>query len=347
MAGILSITNPATDSAAGYSTTTLPVTWTFTGTGTAVQVQRRVQMAPVGSPGTVILDTGMGSSTETTHTVGNLTSGVSYLVTVTVVDTNGGTTSATRTIVSSYSRPLPATLDFTDRGYALAIQVTNTHDGARPDATTNAVYRRLTGTTDDWTLVSTTGNSGTVLDYRARAVTSYDYFARTNGGIDSTVYTVTTGPILGVWAYVPFNLSTLANFPHAVAATESNDVESSIIQFVGRTYPVQEQGVARTDTLAVSVRLPPDVRQAGEKWWRDRKRNGDVFFYRDGRSRSWPVVIDGPVTAAPDGPGAVVTASIRRVDYQETMLPAASYGVVASSDGGYGTGGYGTIGYGI
>lgn len=346
MAGTLTITSPATDSEAGHSTTTLPIAWTFTGTGTATQVQRRVVMKPVGST-TVVLDTGMQSSTETTHTVGNLSSGVSYTVTVTVVDTAGATTAASRIIVSSYIRPLPATVVFTDVEYALQVAVVNLSDGARPDATTNDVYRRLAGTADDWTFAGTVGNNGILTDYRVQANTAYDYFVRTNGAVDSDLFTVTVGPVYGAWAHVPDDpAGTLVHFLHAAGAAESVDMETTFLQFVGRTYPVAETGPARTDTLAVSIRLPPDARQAGEDWWRARKRAGDVFYYRDGRTRAWPVVLDGPAQAAPDSAGSVITATLHRVDYLETILPAGSYGVYGNTDGGYGTGGYGTNGYG-
>jgi hypothetical protein len=103
MTGTLTITTPATDSASGYSSTSIPVAWTFTGSpGSTTQTQRQVTVQVAGSA-TVLADTGMQATSATTYTATGLSTGVSYQVTVTVID-SAGTTST----VGSSSPTTPA-----------------------------------------------------------------------------------------------------------------------------------------------------------------------------------------------------------------------------------------------
>lgn len=348
MAGTLTITSPATDSQAGISTSSVPVSWTFAGTSGATQTQRRVVSTPVGSS-TASYDSGTTATTSTSLTVPNFATGVSYNVTVTVTDSSGSTTSATRVIVSNYTRPLPPvlTVDLTNE-IGPILTITNPSDGSRPTVTSNVLYRRLAGSGSDWTLVSSFGANPTgVIDYEAAASTSYDYFVRANGQVDSSILTVTTPPMTGAWIHTATAHGDVTHFPYAAAAAESLDLETAFHPFVGRTYPVAEIGVARNDALSVSIRLTPDVRSSAEGAWRTWKRAGLALFYRDGRGRAWPAVIDGPAMIGPDGPGAVITATLRRVDYPPTMLPASSYSYTTNVDGGYGVNGYGSNGYGL
>lgn len=348
MAGTVTITSPATDSQAGFSTSSVPVSWTFTGTSGATQTQRRVTATPVGSS-TAVFDTGLAASSETTRTVTGLATGVSYNVTVSIVDSAGATSSATRVVVSNYTRPLPPTLTAVANEQGPAITITNPSDGSRPAVTTNAVYRRLTTAGGTWTLLATVGPNAVFNDYLAAANTSYDYFVRANGQIDSSILTVTTAPMLGAWVHELLDLTgtSLQHYTYASAATETVDLEGAFHSFVGRTYPVQETGVARADALAASLRVPPWDRQAAEDVWRDWKRRAPVLVYRDGRARSWPVGIDGPVTMGPDGDGVAIGASLRRVDWSPSTLVASAYNYLTNVDGGYGVGGYGTNGYGL
>jgi hypothetical protein len=347
MTGTLTITSPATDSQAGFSTSTIPVTWSFAGTGGAIQTQRRVTATPVGGS-TATFDTGMAVSTETTHTVDGFATGVSYNVTVSVIDTAGTTTTATRVVVSNYTRPLPPVIYLIPGESGMAVQVINPTDGSRPAVTTNAVYRRLAGTNGDWTFLGTTGPNSTFGDFTSAARTSYDYFVRANGQVDSPISTTTGAEMAGAWVHDITNAyATIQHYPYAQAAAESVDIESAVLAFVGRTYPVAEVGVARTDTLAVSIRLPPDVRQAAEETWRAWRRNATTLYYRDGRGRSWPAAITAPVTIAPDGHGSILSTTLQRVDTTSTTLAAGAYAYPTSLDGGKGVGGKGATGKGL
>lgn len=350
MAGTLTITSPATDSQTGFSTSSITVSWSFAGTAGATQTQRRVTMTPVGS-GTPTADTGMAASTATSQLVSGFATGVSYNVTVSIIDTAGATVSATRVIVSNYTRPLPPvlTVDLSSEAGPF-LQITNPVDGSRPTVTTNDLYRRLNiaGTWTVWTLMATVGNGATFFDYTAPASTVAQYFARANGQVDSSLLTITTPPMMGAWVheYGDPTGATLQHYPYATAAGETVDLEGAFHSFVGRTYAVQETGVARSDALTTSLRLTPSERQAAEDIWRDWKRRAPVLVYRDGRGRSWPVGIDGPVTLAPDGDGGTIATTLRRVDTVVSTLPASAYNYLTNVDGGYGVGGYGTIGYG-
>jgi hypothetical protein len=231
--------------------------------------------------------------------------------------------------------------------YGVAVGITNPVDGTRPAVTRNDVYRRLAGSASDWTFLGSTGPDTTFTDVTAAAMTAYEYFVRANGQIDSDVSSISGAPIMGAWvADIANPFTTGAHFVYAQAATESVDLESALHSFVGRTYPVPEVGVARNDTLAVSVRLPPDARLGGEETWRDWKRRAVTLFYRDGRGRAWPAVIASPVGIAPDGHGSIVTATLQRVDYNPVTLPAGAYGYIANVDGGKGVYGNGLQGNG-
>jgi hypothetical protein len=348
MAGTLTITSPATDSQAGLSSSSIPITWTFAGTAGATQTQRRVTATPVGAS-TATYDTGMTVNTGTSQTVTGFATGVSYNVTVSVIDTAGATTSATRVVVSNYTRPLPPTLDVVlANEMAPAIVVTNPTDGSRPAVTSNTIYRRLS-TDTTWAVAGTAGPNGTFVDYSAAASTSYHYFARANGQVDSAILYVTTQPMTGAWVheYGDGTGLTVQHYPYATAAGESVDLEGAFHSFVGRAYAVQETGVARSDVLTASLRVAPADRQAAEDVWRDWKRRAPVLIYRDGRGRSWPVGIDGPVTLAPDGHGATIQAALRRVDTATTTIPASAYNYLTNVDGGKGVGGSGSNGSGL
>jgi hypothetical protein len=348
MAGTLTITTPATDSLAGYSTSSIAIVWSFTGTAGATQTQRRVTATPVGS-GTATYDTGMAASTATTQTVPGFATGVSYNVVVSVIDTAGATISATRVVVSNYTRPLPPVLTIDPQEQGPVVTVTNPSDGSRPLVTQNDIYRRTAGSSASWTYLGYVGRNSSFNDYTAGASRDFEYFARANGQVDSPIVQVTTAPMLGAWVHESGDTAgtTLAHYIYATAATEAVDLEGAFHSFVGRTYAVQETGVARSDVLTIALRLTPAARYAAEDTWRDWKRRAPVLIYRDGRGRSWPVGIDGPVTLAPDGDGATINATLRRVDTVVSTIPSGAYAYTTNVDGGYGVGGYGTSGYGL
>lgn len=348
MAGTLTITSPATDQQAGFSTSSIPVTWSFAGTAGATQTQRRVTATPVGQSAATF-DTGMAASGATSQTVTGFATGVAYNVVVSVIDSAGATTSATRVVVSNYTRPLPPVISADLLEQRVVISVSNPTDGSRPAVTQNTLWRRPTGSSGSWTAITSGAANATLSDYTAAASTSYDYFVRANGQVDSLTVTVAAQAMMGAWVHelVGDPAATLQHYTYATAATEAVDLEGAFHSFVGRTYAVQETGVARSDTLAISLRLTPWERQAAEEAWRDWKRRAPVLIYRDSRGRSWPVGIDGPVTLAPDGDGATIQATLRRVDTAQSLLAASAYNYTTNVDGGYGVSGYGTNGYGL
>lgn len=183
MAGTVSITSPATDSASGYTASSMPITWSFTGTSGATQVQYRVTMKKSGA-GTnpFIVDSGWVTGSATTYTVSGLASGVSYDVTVSVIDTASATSSATRVVVATYTRSVPPVLSASTTDQGVLLTVSNPIDGSRPQVTSNRIYRRLTGSAADLELIATVGVNGSYLDRTVRSGTSYDYFARGMNG---------------------------------------------------------------------------------------------------------------------------------------------------------------------
>lgn len=347
MAGTLTITTPATDSAGGYSTSSIGIVWSYAGTGGAVQTQYRLWMYPVGSPGSIVYDTGLKASSSTSLTVPGFATGVSYSVNVQTVDTAGAAVTATRIVVSNYTRPLPPVVTPVPIDQGMRVDVLNPHDGSRPDVVSNTVYRRDTGSTGDWTVIGSSGNSGPVFDYTTAAGITYDYFARGDGAIDSATASGTARPMLGAWVHDLADWSTIANFPFADAATEALAIDEQVLAFVGRTAPVVESGEAETSTLAVSIRLPPEVRFDGEGWWRNRKRARTTLMYRDGRARTMACAIIGPVTINPDRSGSVLTCTLQAVDYPVATFPASAYNYTSNVDGGNGVGGNGSFGKGL
>lgn len=194
MSGTLTITSPAVDNEAGHDSSFLPIVWSFVGDATASQVQRRVTVQRAGS-NELIADTDMQATTSTTYVVTNMSSGIYYLVTVYVRDSNGGVTSATRTIIARYVRSLPPVLTLTPVPNGIEVTVLNPGAGDRPPITSTAVYRRAAGSNADWTLVTTVYPNGTFIDREVRSSRAYEYFGR---GVSSPGAASVSGLVSGV-----------------------------------------------------------------------------------------------------------------------------------------------------
>lgn len=353
MTGTLTITSPSTDSASGFSTTSIPIAWSFTGSpGSTTQTQRRVTLQQTGSV-TLIVDTTMQASTATTYTFTGLASGVSYDAWVYVTDTAGTVTSTKRVIISNFQRSLPPVLNFgPDDTESLVIYITNPVDGSgRPAATSNLLYRKILGSSNGWTYAATVAANGYYVDRFLRPDTQYLYFARTDSGADCAAYTVTTPSTTGVWFYDPNNVSsTLRHFPYGDAGVEVIDEEEAFLQLVGRTYPVVEVGVEETQTVAITSVIPfsdADWRDQIE-WWRSRKRAKATLLIRDGRGHTFAGYIAGQLTITPTRSGATIGASFQRVDYVSytTGIPESAFNQGANNDGGNGVYGNGSNGNG-
>lgn len=350
MAGTLTITNPATDQAPGNATTSQAIAWSFSGTSGAVQTKYRVLVTKASIGGTVS-DTGTLTSTATGYTVTGMVSGVYYDVAVTVTDSAAGTTTAHRIIVAKYSRPLPPVVSLTQNSDdAVVVTISNPNTGtARPQPTGNTVYRRQTGSGDDWSMLGTTGASGTFIDATAGSGCSYDYFARSDVGSDSLIATITTGAILGTRLYdVGDYGGTSRSFPYTVVK-EGIGYQEAALWFAGRTSPVFEYGEQETRTFALTGTIPfsdPDHRAQAD-WWRARKAARAMLFLRTSRGIAEYVTITGDLTLDQARNGYAVTATFQKVySAAQSTIPASSYNYVSTDDGGYGDGGYGQNGYG-
>lgn len=236
-------------------------------------------------------------------------------------------------------------------GETLRLVITNvTPSTGRPAVITNYIYRRVSGSSDVWTLAGQTGNNGTVTDLFPRSGASYDYFVRTDTGADSVTYTGTVPTVTGMWAYSTVDYSTITHFPYTDGHSESLDELEQALQFVGRQYPVIEAGIQETQTIAVNVTIPfSDASWATEvEWWRARKRDKQTILYRDGRRRVFAARIVGPVTLGVARQGTVVTCTLQRVDYvaNTVTVDPAYYSGGTYNDGGNGIYGNGSQGNG-
>jgi hypothetical protein len=64
--------------------------------------------------------------------------------------------------------------------YVVVDEITLGEASDRPDVTGNQILRRVSGTTDAYEIIGTTGPDGTFRDYTATAGVTYEYRARGN-----------------------------------------------------------------------------------------------------------------------------------------------------------------------
>lgn len=349
MTGSLTITSPASDSQAGYDSSTIPITWSFSGDFGATQVQRRVTVQRAGSS-TNLADTGMQATTSTTYPAANLASGVYYIVTVSVLDTSGSTSTAQRTVVARYARGLPPTLMVFPTTGALGIAITNPTSGSRPAATSNRLYRRPYGAGGPWTLVTTTGPNTVVIDREVRSAGSYEYFARAEPVADSAISSAAAPTLEGMWVHDPTSAAqTERNWRYTDGGSEKVGIDEEVTHFVGRRYPVLESGTTEDQSVSVAVQVPHGpTRQSDIEWWRLRKRAGATLMFRDGRGRAFKAAIVGDLAVGANRAGSTVAVTLQRVDYPAAATLAASdYSTGVADDGGKGDGGKGLRGKGL
>lgn len=234
---------------------------------------------------------------------------------------------------------------------AVNLQVVNpTPTGGRPTVITNYIYRRLTGSTGVWTLVGSVGVNGLWIDLFQRSATSIDYFVVTDTLSESPTYTITTPTVTGMWAYAAVDTNTLAHYRYTDGSSESLDEQETLLQLVGRTYPIVEAGVQETQTIGLNVTIPFSETDwtAQVEWWRARKREKRTILYRDGRGRVLPVRILGPLSIAPGRAGSTITCSLQRIDYtaSTTTIDSTYYTAGVTNAGGNGVYNNGTAGNG-
>lgn len=176
--GNVSITSPATDNPGGQITDDYTIAWSVSGT---TQAYYRVKVVRT-SDSSTLSDTGFVASVATTAGVSGLLSGVEYRVEVTVrnaglVDSGTGT----RLITPNYSSPDTPTVTLTahdDDGYILVAVDNPAPTGDRPLPSTNQILRRVSGTSDDYTVIGTCAVDGTYKDYAAASGITYQYVVR-------------------------------------------------------------------------------------------------------------------------------------------------------------------------
>ena len=177
--GTTTITNPSVDNETGIDVADVPIQWSYVQSAGRTQAQRRVVVTRVADAITVH-DTGMQASTDNTYIVPNLTSGLEYLVSVTVINSDGiQAPAATRLITSQYSEPMTPTLEITIGRESIDLLVVNPiPSGDRPEVVLNEIYKRRSralATESDFVRIATVNNNGSYRDFAVKSDTAYDY----------------------------------------------------------------------------------------------------------------------------------------------------------------------------
>lgn len=177
-AGTVAVTSPASDnpvSDLNYQ----DITWSYTNTGTATQSRYRV-VVKNHATGEVLQDFGWRVGSQTTFRVTNLRTDLEQRVEVQVESTKGLlSTVGTRRLTPSFGLPMEPTFILESFDGFNQVVVTNpTPLGSRPEVISNEVYKRKTGSGDDFIRVARVGYNGTFRDFGVASKTSYDYFVR-------------------------------------------------------------------------------------------------------------------------------------------------------------------------
>lgn len=131
--------------------------------------------------------------------------------------------------------------------------------------------------------------------------------------------TVTSAPLMGVWIHDPANPpETISNFPYGnIGRTEGITVQSTALNFVGRSLPVYDMGGNETHELNIDILLPTgsDEQQLVE-WFRSALRQRSVLCYRDNRGRiAYGIINSLNLTDAREG--TTVSFVFNTADYNE------------------------------
>lgn len=178
--GTLTITTPATDNLAGIITSSLNIVWSYVQGNGYTQTQRRVRVIRT-SDSTVLSDTTMQASTVGNYTVTALPSDIEVRVEVSIITNAPGTPTVltTRLVTVSYAAPMAPTAVVAVGVSSITITVTNpAPTGSRPEVTSNAIYKRLTGSGDPWVRIANIVRNGLYVDHAVKSGKSYDYQVR-------------------------------------------------------------------------------------------------------------------------------------------------------------------------
>jgi hypothetical protein len=322
--GTLTITDPAADGAA-LNTSSYLVAWTYVQGNGFTQAQRRVRLTRTDTMA-LVLDTTMQANTTLNYLLTGLISGVPYSFALDIINSNAqAPAQAVRTFTSTFNAPMVPLVAINTGINYLEVVVTNPAPaGSLPEATSNIIQRRLSGSGDAWTTVAVVGYGASYQDRQVASGRAYDYLVTAVAATGSTPSALTpaTAPILtGVWLHLidnPTGTEQAYLYQSAVRA-ESIESQSAMLAFVGRAFPVAEFGEVEVEKYKLGVKVPAgDDNPAGVEALREFTRARATLCYRDNRGRVVFGVIDAATTIADDADaGTTVGLSYQRVDYTE------------------------------
>jgi hypothetical protein len=175
--GTLTIVDPAADGTTPV-VATYNVKWTYTQANGYTQAQRRVRVTRTDT-NTVISDTTMQASTALNYTVGPLPSDVPVRIDLDVINSNAQTVpTVSRTMTPSYAAPMAPSVNLIPGPNYIEVDVINPPPvGSRPEAASNAIQKRLAGSSDPFVTVASVGYGGTYLDRAVASGEDYEYRA--------------------------------------------------------------------------------------------------------------------------------------------------------------------------
>ena len=323
-AGLVNITDPATDNDPDIVTANYLVVWEVTGT---TQDDYRVVVTRTDTSATLV-DTGWVNSAATQYLVEGMLSDIEWQVAVTVRDVSDvESNTALRLITPNYNSPeVPIiSFDVNDDGGYIQLNITNPEPvGDRPNPTTNEIHRRVYSATDPTGAFQVLGEAdpnGTFKDFTAASGVLYEYRVRAIAGEFFTDSTVTVADaaldLQGLWLHDPANDEvTIHQFLYGKDnRSTALDTISTVQQFAGRTFPVTDFGEHEEEDVTASVDIPHGpthyTEEATLRAFMEMKR---TLFLRDNRGRALYGTMSG-YTQADQAWGVTVGFKFGRVSY--------------------------------
>ncbi|WP_423408016.1 hypothetical protein AABM38_20440 [Heyndrickxia sp. MSNUG] len=216
----------------------------------------------------------------------------------------------------SYTPPAKPELELFPSEGSIIMSIGNpTPTGTQPVVTGNDIYKRIDG---EWVKIA----EGVLAQYRDLAVASgkmYEYYIRANGEnttfSDSDIETLSI-TFKGVWLHdVTYPEGTVYQFKYDGGGRSSQwEVESSVMRFKGRKYPVIETSEMQDDSVSFQLAL---LTQEETETLKKIVYARNILCYRDGRGR----LIYGMITRFPLNDetwrGQTTSLEIMRVDFKE------------------------------
>lgn len=268
--------------------------------------------------GATVWDSGEVISANKARTIDvDLLNGGQYVLKVRIKNGAGlWTENAILQMTVSYTPPAKPTLELHASDASIILTLNNPAPaGTQPDVTGNDIYKRIDG---EWIRIAT----NILTQYHDLAVASgksYDYYIRANG--DNTTFSdsdILSSSIsfTGVWLHdTTYPDGTVYQFKYDGGGRSSQwEVESTVMRYKGRKYPVIETGEMQDDVVGFKLALLKDEEiKALKKLVYSR----NILCYRDGRGR----LIFGLITKLPLNDekwrGQSTGLEIIRIDYKE------------------------------